>query len=210
MVWDTWGQDRPKLKWLPLETTDGINKYDDMCELAAAELASDNRNVDISGKEQFVLNEVPGSILEAHLLMQSINLQGEIPVKVNFSREDLKVIHNKLEQIYPDQGVLSLVLSYLKKEGKVRITLNLNEVCIAIQSETTVSITAEKVLSALNILVDLGLCQIDKQGSIIEIKLLPNRQTTLDLADSPYYLEGIAEKKAFADLETSLNDMLMW
>ncbi|MDD3854062.1 MAG: hypothetical protein PHD40_10495, partial [Syntrophomonadaceae bacterium] len=207
MAWDTWGQERPELKWLPLETKDSIYKYDDTGELAATRSWE---HLETSKIEVPVMNEVPGSIFEAHLLLQSIHMRGEIPVRVNFSPEDLGIIRDKLEQIYPDQAALSLVLSYLKKERKSLITRKLSDVCSSIQSETTVSITDEKVLSALNILVDLGLCQIDKQGSIIEIKLLPNRQTTLDLADSPYYLEGIEEKKAFADLETSLNEMLVW
>lgn len=207
MAWDTWGQERPELKWLPLETKDSIYKYDDTGELAATRSWE---HLETSKIEVPVMNEVPGSIFEAHLLLQSIHMRGEIPVRVNFSPEDLGIIRDKLEQIYPDQAALSLVLSYLKKERKSLITRKLSDVCSSIQSETTVSITDEKVLSALNILVDLGLCQIDKQGSIIEIKLLPNRQTTLDLADSPNYLEGIEEKKAFADLETSLNEMLVW
>jgi len=206
MVWETWGQERPELIWLPSETKDGISKYDNMVELAAGSYCSDNENPENSKFKALVIDRVPGSIFEAHILMQSINMRGEIPVKINFSADDLKIVRDKLEQIYPDQVALSLVLSYLKKAGKLLITGRLSDICSSIQSESSVAITAEKVLAALNILVDLGLCQIDKQGSIIEIKLLPNRQTTLDLADSPYYLEGLAEKKAFADL----GNMLVW
>ena len=210
MVWDTWGQERPELIWLPLETKEGTNKYDNIAELAATKSWSDYENLGNSKFKAKVMDQVPGSIFEAHLLIQSINIRGEMPVKVNFSAEDLKIIRDKLEQIYPDQATLLMVLSYLKKERKPLISRRLSDICSSIQCETSVAITAEKVLSALNILVDLGLCQIDKQGSIIEIKLLPNRQTTLDLADSPYYLEGLAEKKAFADLETSLTETLVW
>lgn len=57
---------------------------------------------------------------------------------------------------------------------------------------------------------DLGLCLYRKKGSIIEIKVLSTTSPTLDLADSSYYREGQAEKRAFAKWEQWVKEQMAW
>jgi single-stranded-DNA-specific exonuclease len=66
------------------------------------------------------------------------------------------------------------------------------------------------VLNSLRIMSDLGLCLYRKKGSIIEIKILSTTSPTLDLADSPYYREGQAEKRAFAKWKQWVKEQLAW
>jgi single-stranded-DNA-specific exonuclease len=70
-------------------------------------------------------------------------------------------------------------------------------------------LAASDILPVLQILSDLGLCQVKKKGSIMKIKFINREVSSLDISESPYYLEGIAEKRTFARLEEELHKYLV-
>ena len=90
------------------------------------------------------------------------------------------------------------VLDHLQRAG--RRQQKLEEMTRAIQEEQGEMIPRMKMLAILQILADTGLCQISKQGSIMEIHCHSNITPVLNINDSIAYQEGMREKQAWQEL----------
>lgn len=117
------------------------------------------------------------------------------PVQVLFAHEELEMNTVFLERVYPDLELVKQVLAGLismKKETVQAPEAALAQV-VSKHGEETVSI--RQLRSTLHILSDLGLCEIQKRGSIMAIKFVPSKSQSFDINDSPYFLEGRTAKQ---------------
>lgn len=148
--------------------------------------------------DNVVLADFPFSICEtAYILEQSdgdrepglIIAAGEKQREQNWSYLNRR--HPVAEEVLP-------VLDHLQRAG--RRQQKLEEMTRAIQEEQGEMIPRMKMLAILQILADTGLCQISKQGSIMEIHCHSNITPVLNINDSIAYQEGMREKQAWQEL----------
>ena len=66
------------------------------------------------------------------------------------------------------------------------------------------NMTWAEIAPIIQILGDLDLCKMAKQGSIIEIKFIKSEILPPDINNSLYYLEGLAEKTVYYKFEEEL------
>ena len=117
----------------------------------------------------------------------------KITVSWSFASDDLKKNHNYLERIYPEQELLQLIWQQMLKYGRSMLRTTEEQLAARLATDISRDLRPLDLLPALNILADLGLCQFEKSGSIIAIKLI-NTHADLNMANSPYYWEGRGEK----------------
>ncbi len=153
-----------------------------------------------------LLADVPFSYYENHLVMNQISAAQDIEVITLFEPADIASNRQYLVKTYPDVDTVRQVLLYFKALRLNPIKANINELNSNIAKHLNKDPESFNLLPVLMILTDLGLCGVKKKGSIIEINFFKVTNTVLDIASSPYYLEGIAEKTAFLDWERMLTN----
>lgn len=149
--------------------------------------------------------DVPFSIYEAFSVRGQMAAGSEEPVAALFDNRDIKSNWDYLNQAYPDLTEIKAWLRQLIDLRQNPIFLDLNNWPV-----TAERFPRGKLLSVLLILSDLDLCRWRKEGSIIEIKLHKPDSSTINLANSPYYLEGQAEKKHYQNLASQIEKSLKW
>lgn len=160
----------------------------------------------IGDLDKLVFADMPLSIYEALLVVEQMAAADEANQIVFFSSEKMFNVHDDfLERHYPDINTVKKVLNYLLQNGKNPIYTDLEKLAANINKFAFEDFKPSDLVPILHILTDLGLCQTRKKGSIMEIKLLKPPSSTVDIAESPYYLEGLAEKRAFYKLKSKIS-----
>ncbi len=161
--------------------------------------------------EEVLFADLPFTVNEYMAVIEQLPQSEDISFKVLFSRDDYLLNHNYLEKQYPGLQTIKMVFAFFKgRDCRNPIRENTDDLCAAIEAYAGHEIKGFKLLPALQVLLDLGLCQLKKKGSIIEIKFMNIKSSVLDLNNSPYYLEGLYEKRAFRSMEMELNSILQW
>lgn len=162
--------------------------------------------------QQVILADPPYSEYEALILASQIHsVCSPIVLKADFNLEQLNYLRDNLRQIYPERKIIAKMAAWLGSlTQRGLISEELETLAAGISRTADYSINGRQVLNSLRIMSDLGLCLYRKKGSIIEIKILSTTSPTLDLADSSYYREGQAEKRAFAKWEQWVKEQLAW
>lgn len=133
----------------------------------------------------------------------------EIPLKLSFTKQDLQKNRAFLERMYPEGELVETVWRQLRRQIKTKLRITEAELAGRLEKDLHRPIHPLELNSILCILADLDLCQFEKSGSIMEIKLLPTDSAKRSLQESPYYLEGREEKKLLVKWEQHINTNLV-
>jgi single-stranded-DNA-specific exonuclease len=162
---------------------------------------------------QVVLLDSPYSEYEAFIIARQLGSGSDSCLLIaEFDLAQLITRGDNLRQIYPDRSIVAKMATWLGQRaanGEI-ISAELDDLATGVSMSADSSISTLQVTNALRIMSDLGLCRYRKKGSIIEIKALGPTTTTLDLADSAFYREGQAEKRAFASWQSWVKEQLAW
>ncbi|SHG95357.1 single-stranded-DNA-specific exonuclease [Thermosyntropha lipolytica DSM 11003] len=161
----------------------------------------------IAELDEVVFADMPLSLYETRLVMDQIAAADQINPVFLFSQEKLDEHDIFLKRHYPDAGIVKSVLTYLFRHPGAVLEVELEKLTHEVNKLTDGDLKKQDVAAVLHILSDLDLCQIRKKGSIMEIKLLQPAVATVDIAESPYYLEGLAEKKAFYNWKSRIMEL---
>jgi single-stranded-DNA-specific exonuclease len=159
--------------------------------------------------DELILADVPYGSYEIAAMLDQVTATVELEMSLLFDQQDFKFNHSYLNRIYPDFNLVKDIWKYFKKTGCRSFTQELNELTNNITVFLQRHFSELDLLPVLQILSDLGLCQVMKKGSIMKIKFIKSEVSSLDISESPYYLEGLAEKKVFAGLEEKLYKYLV-
>lgn len=118
----------------------------------------------------------------------------EIAVACSFTTADLKKNQSYLDRIYPEGEPVQKIWQRLQKYGMATMRATEEQLAARLAADLGRDFRALDLLAALHILADLGLCQFEKSGSIIAIKFISDKNSDFNMARSPYYWEGRAEK----------------
>ena len=113
-----------------------------------------------------------------------------------------------LKRTYPNAELIQKVLAYFKKLQRNQLNTDIDKLCSSIGDYLQSDFKSADLVPALHIMAELGLCEYQKKGSIMAIKFIKSRNSTVNLGDSLYYLEGQVEKKEFNRWERELNKKL--
>lgn len=164
----------------------------------------------IGSISQIILADPPLGLYEMASFTDYMPVEAEVSVGVAFAPSDISNNHRYLERLYPSQdkvdGLLKLFWRYTTRQPKIR-TENLTA---QIEIDSQHQFDRLEILSVLRILADLGLCGFEKSGSIMAIYSDSAGKSLCNIGDSPYYQEGLAEKKILAEWEMKLNKSLVW
>lgn len=163
--------------------------------------------------DRVVFADPPFSFYEARAIASALTVAGHVRTSVQacFHPDSLSDNEQYLQQIYPHREVIGKTAAWLRRHhqgGMVSGPLELLAENLAGEQQVVPDI--RQLRASLQVLADLGLCRLRKKGSIIEINMLNPDSPTIDLADSPYYLEGLAEKKAWGELKHWINQQYVW
>jgi|GEM_PF-12951 len=162
--------------------------------------------------DELLFANIPFSSYEASSVLHQASKKDEVKILALFDRSELEFNRSYLARIYPDLEIVRGVLSYFKfkKAGRNPVQAEMGNLAACIADFTGKELTPFDLFPALQILSDLYLCQTRKKGSIIEIKFMPQKDPVFNISNSPYYLEGLAEKAAFNSWVEELNESLLW
>lgn len=154
--------------------------------------------------DELVFADVPFSSYETLSVLDQIAAAREVQVVSIFNSNDLDLNRSYLDRLYPNLQVIKSVLLYFKKIRKKTVIEEESKIADSIGKYISKEFKLLDLRPILHILTDLGLCQVKKKGSIIEIKFVDMKNPILDISDSPYYLEGMAEKRAYSEWEKKI------
>ncbi|MDD2585309.1 MAG: single-stranded-DNA-specific exonuclease RecJ [Syntrophomonadaceae bacterium] len=156
--------------------------------------------------DELVFADVPFSIYETLSIIDQIAAAQEVPISALFTEGDITSNRAFLNRLYPHLELIKSVLTYFIRTGKKSITTDVKQLVHSIEKSISQEFKIFDLLPVLHILVDLGLFQVKKKGSIIEIKFVNIKNPVLNISDSPYYLEGLVEKAAFVEWENAIKN----
>ena len=134
--------------------------------------------------------------------------QQPVPVQVLFTQKDLEMNTVFLERVYPDLELVKQVLTGLLSMKKGAIQVPEADLARMVSQHGEQSVSIRQLRATLRILSDLGLCEIQKSGSIMAIKFVPSRNQSFDISDSPYFMEGKAAKQMMEKWREEINTCL--
>ncbi len=158
--------------------------------------------------DQVLFADAPFSFFETRFVLEQIK-DDCLTAGILFTPRDINLNRNYLNRMYPEPELLQATLEYFQYSGRNTINMEAADLAAMIGKYVGKEISPFDLFPVLYILIDLGLCQIDKKGSIIEIKYKNVENTQLSINRSPYYLEGKCEKQAFIRLVDDLNKILV-
>lgn len=161
---------------------------------------------DIAGIDVIHLADVPFSYYESMLVMNQISATEDVELVTLFADNDIESNKQFLIRNYPDIDTVKKVLTYFKSLKTSLIQGDFNELNNKVASFIHKDNDNFNLLPVLWILADLGLCKVKKKANIIEINFTKVSNLVLDISNSPYYLEGLVEKRAFIDWEQMLTN----
>lgn len=153
--------------------------------------------------DNVVLVDLPFSICETTYIFDQLNGCNRHNLLVTAGEKQQMQNWNYLHQRYPEAAQIEFVLNHIQNVGRKKEKLE--ELIHSIKDEQGNSIPRMKTLAILQILADTGLCQICKQGSIMEIHYHTNFQRVFNVNESIAYQEGKNEKQAWQEFLEVLN-----
>lgn len=160
--------------------------------------------------QQVWFADAPFSIMEASILLDYLDNKGNGTGKVLFSPDAINANRAFLDSIYPREEVVLLVGRQLQNASESELKGQAAPLCRKYSEKLGRKMGHVEFTSALRILEELGLCQVQKKGSIIAIKLNERDIPLGNLSDSSYYVEGQAEKAALTNFEEDVKSALDW
>ena len=130
--------------------------------------------------------------------------------KVLFSPAAFNANRTFLDSLYPREAVIESVGRRLQDACASELKGETTYLCRNFAEKIGQSMRNIEFISTLHILEELGLCQVQKKGSIIAIKLIDRDILPGNLSDSSYYMEGQAEKAALTNFEEDVKSALDW
>jgi len=153
--------------------------------------------------DEVILADLPFSICETIFLLDQVQNGNECEVILTAAEKKLEQNSSYLTQRYPEETEVNQVLEVI--QGMKPNRIKPEDLMKTIQLKQGTSLSRMKMLSILEILADSGLCQINKQGSIMEIKHHSEFRPDFDIGKSAAYREGINEKAAWKEFAQTLN-----
>ncbi len=160
--------------------------------------------------DEMVFADLPFSEYEALSVLSQIAADRETTIWATFGEDAIDFNRRYLERSYPDGDLVKAVWKYLSARGQDQGGYSLDILAKEMKTEIGQGVSTLEIEAVLCILADLCLCEIEKKGSIMAIKLINTAAADFDLNNSPYYLEGLAEKKAFAAWLERLKELYAW
>lgn len=160
--------------------------------------------------QQVWFADAPFSIMEASILLDYLDNSNNAAGKVLFSPAALIANHAFLNALYPQEAVIESVGRQLQNASASELKGEEARLCRIYAEKIGRGIGNVEFSSALRILEELGLCQVQKKGSIIAIKLIERDILPENLSDSSFYMEGQAEKAALTNFEEDVKSALDW
>ena len=154
--------------------------------------------------------DIPYSIYEAQMVMDQLAAGEDREAQALFDRDDLDFNRHYLQRTYPAAELIRKVLVYFKKLQRNPLHADIEKLSSSIGNYLQTDFKPADLIPVLHIMAELGLCQFKKKGSIMAIKFIKSQNSTVNLGDSLYYLEGQVEKKEFTRWERELNRKLLW
>lgn len=175
-------------------------------------LISDGASTGFAGLEatDAYFADAPYSCYETQMVMSQLAASQERNALILFERSGLQFNRNYLERCYPGTELLKGVLNYFRSKGYSPLTTSIEQLSSDIETYLQRNFKPADLVPVLDILADVGLCQFTKKGSIMAIKFIKSDNSTVNLRNSLYYMEGQAEKKEFSRWEKELNNALLW
>lgn len=164
--------------------------------------------VPIAKSEGLWLADLPFSTMEINQLLWEMGEAMDTTLGLGFQIGQIEANRQYLERIYPEADMLKTVYTALRSLRPEMLQGEATDICKALSVNAGINLQPADLPPILHILIDLGLCQVKKKGSIMAIKLVPHVKISFDTVDSLYYIEGLAEKKAFQALTKSLQLIL--
>ena len=160
--------------------------------------------------DDMILADSPLGLYELAAFTDCLTWGQELRIGVSFTRPNLEYNRNYLQRLYPDVNVVNEVEAYFRQNGSRKGRVRADEMLANLNMNTGKHYSRLEMLSILRILADLGLCRFQKSGSIMAINCEGAGKPVESLRNTPYYLEGLAEKQVFNDWEMLLNKELEW
>lgn len=154
--------------------------------------------------------DLPFSTAEIDHIWSEMGIGASCPLVLRFNQSQVDANQIYLGRLYPDTERIRSMLPALRSLGHGVLQGEVSQFCQALSRITGRQVSALDLQSVLHVLDDLGLCQFKKKGSIMAIKFMFHAKNSINMSESPYYLEGLAEKKAFHDLANELQQMPLW
>lgn len=153
---------------------------------------------------ELVLLDVPYGRYELTGAYSEIAASADMPAMIAFKSEDIDFNRTYLNRLYPQPDTIMSVWKYLNtlRGSSLRQEINIfsKDLSLFLHQDLTWS----DIAPIVQILSDLDLCKMQKQGSIIEIKFIKSEIMPSDFKKSLYYLEGLAEKTVYYKFEEEL------
>jgi single-stranded-DNA-specific exonuclease len=153
---------------------------------------------------ELVLLNVPYGYYELSGAYNELAASEDMPAVMAFNPEDIIFNRSYLNRLYPEPDSVIEVWRYFISLNRNILHLDIDLLCQNLSSHLHRKIAWSEIVPIMKILSDLDLCKMQKQGSIIEIKNIKTEIMPLDINNSLYYLEGLAEKTVYYSFEDEL------
>lgn len=160
--------------------------------------------------QQVWFADAPFSMAEASILLNYLDKGTNTAGKVLFSPAAFNANRTFLNTLYPREAVIESVGRQLQSACASELKGETTNLCRNFAEKIGQGMGNIEFTSTLHILEELGLCQVQKKGSIIAIKLIDRDILPGNLSDSSYYMEGQAEKAALTNFEEDVKTALDW
>ena len=164
----------------------------------------------ISEINGMILADSPLGLYEIAALTDYLRTGQELRVGVAFEKNSLAVNHRYLERLYPELDTVRIVMKALNQIEDSRRELKMDNLVSIINRYGNKQYSQLEMMSVLRILADLDLCRFEKSGNIRGIYSEDAEKLISNIGNTPYYMEGLAEKQILADWEIELNNALVW
>ena len=164
----------------------------------------------ISEIDEIILADSPLGWYELASVTDYLSSSEGLRIGVTFEKTSLEYNRDFLNRLYPNIDTVQEFLSYYIKYTPGSSRVKVDELVSNIGIHLNKKYSRLEILSALRILADLGLCRFEKSGSIIAINFVNAENSATNICNTPYYLEGLAEKQVLTEWEMKLNNSLVW
>lgn len=159
--------------------------------------------------KEIVLLDSPFARYELEAFGDCVSEDG-INLFVSFDGKSLDQNREYLNKIYPEEELIKQLYADLFHNFQDGFQDEMDKLLLQINDSTGINISRLELQAVLHILEDLGLCSFMKKGSIIGITDIYLKDKTINLYNSPYFMEGLVEKQHFAEWEKELNKYIQW
>lgn len=164
----------------------------------------------VGGINELILADSPLGRYELASFSDYLREDHKMKVGVAFEKTSLERNRNFLNRLYPEVDAVQVVMTFYIQNRLRLSSENIDSLASKISAELHQEHSRMELLAIMRILADLGLCRFDKSGSIMGINSIGVDNTISSICNSPYYLEGLAEKQILAEWEMELNENMVW